>query len=130
MVWIIVTVLWVILMLFLSHQNGYKLGRQTRWISCRLHVNEILLRKSAHVIVYFVFSFLLIYILQQYGVRKIFGVAAAVIISIIDEITKKLCIYRHFSISEELLNIMGICIGYIAAVITFTALSHPQTLIN
>ena len=98
-------------MTFLSHQDGHKSGEESRWISERLRVPDHLIRRSAHVIVYMVFTILLLATMRSYGIDMRIGILSAVLYSIIDEVTKSLCIFRHWSTLEELLNILGIAVG-------------------
>ena len=117
LIMIFITLFWTVFMTFLSHQNGHKSGEESRWISERLRILDHLTRHSAHVLVYMVFTILLLATMRSYGIDMRIGILAAVLYSIIDEVTKPLCIFRHWSTPEELLNILGIALG--AALSTF-----------
>ena len=118
---IFITLIWMVFMTFLSHQNGHRSGEESRWISERLRVPDHLIRRSAHVLVYLILTILLLVTMRSYGIDMRIGILTTVIYSIIDEATKPLCIFRHWSTPEELLNILGIVIG----TVLYVFISHP-----
>ena len=120
LIMIFITLFWTVFMTFLSHQNGHKSGEESRWISERLRIPDHLTRRIAHVFVYTVFTILLLNTTRSFGIDMKIGLLIAVIYSIIDEGTKPLCIFRHWNIMEELLNILGIAVGAVLSLFVLT----------
>lgn len=116
---ILLVVGWLALMLFLSHQNGFKSGQISGWISSRTRIPDSVIRRSAHVIVYGVFSFTFMFILMWFDIALWIGILICAVLSITDEATKPLSTFRHCEIKHELLNILGIVIGLVSAILIY-----------
>ncbi len=119
MILIILLVCWLALMLFLSHQNGFKSGQISGWVSARIRIPDGVIRRSAHVIVYGVFSFIFMVILLWFDIALWIGIMICVALSIVDEATKPLSTFRHCEIKHELLNILGIVMGLVSAILVY-----------
>lgn len=107
----IITILWLLFMLVLSHIPGEPSGAESRWLSSMTGVKEGVLRRAAHVVLYLVLAVLatLAWPETQLWVKCL----VLVIIAIGDESSKALSIFhgRHCSIFEIGLNLLGVCIG-------------------
>ncbi|WP_027396239.1 VanZ family protein [Anaerovibrio lipolyticus] len=121
--WCVLTILWLGLMFFLSHQNGPDTFNTshgfTVWLAKLLGVNvewlHGVVRKTAHVVLYLVLV-LMICGWQVLAGRKMWlALALAIVFSVIDEGTKPLVVGRHCDIEDILLNDMGAVLGYVIA---------------
>ena len=121
--WLLLSLLWVGVMFFLSHQNGTDTFNTshgfTVYLANLFHVDPELLhtivRKAAHLGLYFILTLFL------YGYQVLRGKAgwlalvAAVIFSVLDEGTKPFIPGRHCDGEDILLNDVGAVLGYISA---------------
>ena len=118
--WFILSLLWVGLMLYLSHQNGTDTFNTshgfTVYLANLLHVDPQwlhgLVRKIAHVVLYFILAVLLRGCQMQWGKAPWRALVMAVVFSIIDEGTKPLIPGRHCDVEDILLNDVGAVLGY------------------
>lgn len=106
----IITILWLLFMLVLSHIPGEPSGAESRWLSSMTGVREGILRRSAHVVLYLVLA-VLATVAWPEAKLWVKGLVL-VIIAIGDESSKALSIFhgRHCSIFEIGLNLLGVCI--------------------
>ncbi len=101
---ILFTVVFII-EVYLSHQNGRNSGAESRKIAMSFHINEHLIRTSAHI---GFFALLTLFLSKWLCV-------AAILWAIIDEATKPLLKNeRHFSLKDVGGNVVGIMIGMVA----------------
>lgn len=107
----LITILWLLFMLILSHIGGKASGAESRWLSQMTGVKEGTLRRSAHVILYLVLGILVSAAWPDTAV----WVRAAVLalVAVIDETSKALPVFpgRHCSAAEIWLNLGGAAIG-------------------
>ena len=123
--WFILSLLWVGLMFFLSHQNGPDTFNTshgfTVWLAQLLGTDVELthgvVRKIAHVGLYFVLVLLLCGWQALSGRKLWIALALAVVFSVIDEGTKPLVVGRHCDIEDILLNDVGAVLGYVVAIV-------------
>ena len=121
--WCILSILWLCLMFFLSHQNGPDTFNTshgfTVWLAQLLGTDVELthgvVRKIAHVGLYFVLVLLLCGWQALSGRKLWIAIVLAVVFSVIDEGTKPLVVGRHCDIEDILLNDVGTVLGYVAA---------------
>ena len=110
-------------MFFLSHQNGPDTFNTshgfTVWLAQLLGTDVELthgvVRKIAHVGLYFVLVLLLCGWQALSGRKLWIALALAVVFSVIDEGTKPLVAGRHCDIEDILLNDVGALLGYVVA---------------
>ena len=110
-------------MFFLSHQNGPDTFNTrhgfTVWLAQVLGTDVELthgvVRKIAHVGLYFVLVLLLCGWQALSGRKMWIALVLAVVFSVIDEGTKPLVVGRHCDIEDILLNDVGAVSGYVAA---------------
>ena len=120
--WCILSILWLCLMFFLSHQNGPDTFNTshgfTVWLAQLLGTDVELthgvVRKIAHVGLYFVLVLLLCGWQALSGRKLWIALALAIVFSVIDEGTKPLVVGRHCDIEDILLNDVGAVLGYVA----------------
>ena len=96
---------------FLSHQDGYKSGDESRRIAERLHLPDKVIRSGAHVL----FFALLMFTGLVAGApdHKAFVVIAVLLWTIADEASKPLLQnFRHFALPDVGFNLLGAGIGY------------------
>ena len=121
--WCILSILWLCLMFFLSHQNGPDTFNTshgfTVWLAQVLGTDVELthgvVRKIAHVGLYFVLVLLLCGWQALSGRKLWIALALAIVFSVIDEGTKPLVVGRHCDIEDILLNDVGAVLGYVTA---------------
>ena len=103
----IITILWLIFMITLSHIPGEPSGAESRWLSSMTGVKEGVLRRAAHVVLYLVLAVLatLAWPETQLWVKCL----VLVLIAVADEVTKALPVFkgRHCSVAEIGLNLLG-----------------------
>lgn len=108
-----VTGMWLTFMLILSHISGGTSGEESRWLSVMIGVEEGLLRRSAHVVVYTILAALL---MTGWADTPLW-IKCLVLVSIalIDESSKALGIFqgRHCSVYELGLNLIGVGLGVV-----------------
>ena len=118
--WLILSLLWVGLMLYLSHQNGTDTFNTSNgfsvYLANMLHVDPQLfhglVRKAAHLVLYFILAVLLRGWQIQRGKAPWPALVMAVVFSILDEGTKPLIPGRHCDAEDILLNDVGAALGY------------------
>lgn len=105
----VITYIWTVFIFYLSHVSGTTTSRQSYSIARITRINELFLRKIAHVICYLVLGVLgsLSYGCSWYVLAFLF------IIAIADEATKRFVVDRHSTFSEGMLNCLGALIGYL-----------------
>ena len=99
MAWItgVATILWFILMTYLSHQTGDGTARTGRWITGVLkNVDEAFLRTAAHIGCFLILTVLLLTTLRLAKVPVLPGVLFAVLWAWGDEWTKQFISGRHY----------------------------------
>ncbi len=119
-IWLLVSVLWIGLMFFLSHQNGPDtfntshgmtvylaniLGVDPEWL-------HGIVRKGAHVGLYFVLVLFLCGWQLSGGKKLWLALLLAVVFSLVDEGTKPMIPGRHCDVEDILLNDVGALLGY------------------
>ena len=122
------TILWFLFMTYLSHQDGEHTGRTSRELAEKLSALDFLdsdinilngrLRRLAHVVVYAVLAVLLAITLKLGG-HSVWLTVGIIVWAWVDEATKPLVQGRHFSWLDVGLNILGIAIGMVIAVVIF-----------
>lgn len=105
----ILFVLILVAEVFLSHQDGYKSGDESRKIATVLRLPDRFIRVGAHVLFFALLMFTGLLALPGYEV----WVAAVVLLwTILDEATKPLLHnFRHFSVQDVGWNLLGAAIG-------------------
>ena len=101
----ILTVIWFVVELWLSHSPGDRSSKESRFLSNLLHIDEELLRNLAHV---FCFSILSALAILSFGY---IGLKMTVVWCTIDELTKKMVPGRHCSVRDIFLNLCGTLLG-------------------
>ena len=103
----IITILWLLFMLVLSHIPGEPSGAESRWLSSMTGVREGILRRSAHVVLYLVLA-VLATVAWPEAKLWVKGLVL-VLIAVTDEVTKALPVFkgRHCSVAEIGLNLVG-----------------------
>lgn len=114
----VLTILWFILMTYLSHQDGehtgkasYELAEKLKFLNDDVSMLSGRLRRLAHVVVFSVFTILL-GITLWLGRYPFWPLGFTAAWSYIDEATKPLIQGRHFSWFDVGLNLLGAAIGY------------------
>lgn len=112
----IIFVVVLIIEVFLSHQPGEKSGAESMVLSRSLHMNEKILRISAHVILFATLSFLALLSFPTANIWLRIGAVGAW--AFLDEWSKGWEIFRgrHFSWQDVGWNALGCVIGVIAAI--------------
>lgn len=117
-VWLIATVLWFILMTFLSHQLGSETAATSLHLAELLGITDLngILRKIAHVVTFAVLAVLVSLCLRAWDVESSSSlywrfVFLVFLWTIIDEATKPLIPSRHFAWFDVGLNFVGVGIG-------------------
>ena len=113
-----ITLLWLILMLILSHIGGTVSGEESRWLSRMTGIKESVLRRSAHIVVYIILATLTMLAWPDTELWIICLVL--VVIAVVDETSKALPIFtgRHCSIFPDMvLNLVGCAIGVVIGVL-------------
>ena len=120
---ICLTVLWFILMTFLSHESGEHTARTSLKLAGFLKflgddIDEIdrYLRKVAHIVVFAIFTILFCKTMQL-AKLPVWSMSLVYIFTIVDEATKPLIRGRHFSISDVMLNVAGTTAGVLLAMV-------------
>lgn len=125
---IVLSILWLVLAVFLSLQNGSGTGELsrslTRWLvdllSCfGLNLDfttfHVFLRIAAHFIVFFVLGMLFAWSLNAWGATRIWHVlltlAVVTAIAVLVEVGKLWIPGRHLQWNEALLNVIGAWCG-------------------
>ena len=110
----ILTVLWLIISTILSHMPGARSSLESQTLARWTKVDEGRLRRSAHVICFFVLS--LLFSLAFPTIPLWLRAAALVGWSVIDEATKPMIPGRHFSWKDVGLNACGSAAGVLVAI--------------
>ena len=114
----LITGLWLLFMLILSHIGGQASGEESRWLSRMTGVKESVLRRSTHVIVYIILATLVI---VGWGEVELWMRAVVLgLIAVVDETSKALPIFkgRHCSIFPDMvLNLLGSAIGVVVGLL-------------
>lgn len=125
---IVLSILWLVLAVFLSLQNGSGTGAlsrgSTKWLVDRLsriglNLNfttlHAFLRVAAHFIVFFVLGMLFAWSLNAWGAIRIWHVLATLTavtaIAVLVEVGKLRIPGRHLQWNEALLNVSGVWCG-------------------
>lgn len=97
--------------IFLSHQDGYKSGNESKKIARFLRVPDKAVRVGAHVASFALLMFMgLVFFSPDYTVIVTVGVG---VWCFLDEATKPLMNnYRHFSLPDVFYNVIGSGIGF------------------
>lgn len=103
---VLLDIIWLCIMLYLSHASGEHTSRQSRELHRITRINEHYLRIMAHVICYMILG-----MLWSITIGRSIWVTALIPIAIFDESTKKYVEGRHTSYPEMGLNILGAAIG-------------------
>lgn len=103
---VFVDILWLCVMLYLSHASGEHTARQSRELHRITRINEKVLRVVAHLVCYMVLG-----VLWAITVDVSIWLAALIPVAVIDEGTKQFIKGRHTSYPEMGLNILGAAIG-------------------
>lgn len=103
---VLLDILWLILMLYLSHASGEHTARHSKVLYKMTRVNEHVLRKMAHL-----FCYVILGLLWSLTVGKCVLILMLVPVAVLDEWTKKYVPGRHMSIAEIGINIAGAAIG-------------------
>ncbi len=126
------TVVWLIFMIFLSHENAEESGRITgavadkigeatvdttemKWCEKQEVFKEIhaVIRQISHVVVYFILAVLCTLTAKSWKIKWIFPFMFLIVWSIGDEVSKLLTEGRHCDVSDMVINILGSMIGFV-----------------
>ena len=107
----IITVIWLLFMLILSHIPGEPSGEESRLLSRLTGVKESTLRRSAHVVLYLILGALVMVSFPDTALW--IKAVVLVIIAAVDESSKALRFFpgRHCSLYEMGLNCAGVVAG-------------------
>lgn len=126
----IIILIYIMILIYLSHQSYEgtsklswrivlyiaKLLNKTQLIVIEsyddAHLLNKYLRKLAHFFLFFILSILIYYYYFNYK-SSVFVLVCPLFLAFIDERTKILIKNRHYDFNEFLINIYGICVGYI-----------------
>ena len=103
---VLLDILWLILMLYLSHASGEHTARHSKALHKMTRVNEHILRKMAHL-----FCYVILGMFWSLTVGKCAWIFTLIPVAVLDEWTKKYVPGRHMSIAEMGINIAGAAIG-------------------
>lgn len=115
-------VLWLLIMLYLSHQNGTDTWNtshgMTVYLSSLLGIDpqwlHSIVRKLAHLVLYFVLELFTVFAAVKSGVKyPLKWTFLPIAVSLLDEGTKPLVPGRHCDAEDILLNDLGVVIGCI-----------------
>ena len=116
------TIISFVTLIYLSHQNGkathetsLTLARILSFLSSDKEKLHILLRRSAHIILFFVFSLFFTLTLRSFSL-SLFLLAFPFLYSWADEATKVFTPGRHFSWFDVGLNMIGTVLGVLLGV--------------
>lgn len=104
-----------IIEVLLSHTPGEASGNQSHWLSEMTGVKEGVLRRSAHVVLFFLLS-----LFSGLGFGWI-GVGITAVWCVLDEVTKIPIPGRHASAVDSLLNLGGCMLGMVVWVLSRSA---------
>lgn len=110
----IITGIWLLFMLILSHIPGEPSSAESRWLSSMTGVREGTLRRSAHVVLYLILAVLVI--VGWADTSLWIRIVALVLIAVADESSKALSIFpgRHCSVYPDMmLNLLGVGFGIV-----------------
>lgn len=121
-VYYLLVVLWLVLMLYLSHQNGSDTWNTSHGLT--VYLSNLLgldaqwlhgvIRKLAHVGLYLILELLIVLAAVKSGAKKPWLWALLPLaVSLLDEGTKPLIPGRHCDLEDILLNDVGAAIGWI-----------------
>ena len=99
-------IIWLCIMLYLSHASGEHTSRQSRELHRITRINEHSLRIIAHL-----FCYVILGLLWSLTVGRSPWILVLALVSVLDEWTKKFVPGRHFDVAEMGLNILGAAIG-------------------
>lgn len=105
-------IIWLCIMLYLSHASGEHTSRQSRELHRITRINEHSLRVMAHL-----FCYAILGLLWSLTVGRSWWIAALIPVAVLDEWTKKFVPGRHSNVAEMGINIMGAAIGVFGSVI-------------
>lgn len=116
---IVFTIVWFILMMFLSHQPGPDTANTSSGISLLIasllnldpHMVHSFVRHVAHVVLYLVFAVSLGILLRHRGYGWLLILEILIIIAALDEATKPFVDGRHCDIEDIGLNCTGNVMG-------------------
>ncbi len=120
MVWItgVATILWFILMTYLSHQTGDGTARTGKQIMRHLKgMDEAFLRTVAHIGCFLLFTVLLLTTLRLMKISVLPGVIVAVLWAWGDEWTKQFISGRHYELIDAAKNLIGVGLGCLVLLI-------------
>ena len=103
---VILDIIWLCIMLYLSHASGEHTSRQSRELHRITRINEHSLRVMAHLLCYAVLG-----LLWSLTVGKSWWIMILILVSVIDEWTKKYVPGRHSNVVEMGINIIGAVAG-------------------
>ena len=104
-----ISVLWMFVMLFLSHQPGAQSEQLSAVIPSSNTFNP---RIAAHVVLYFVFGILLWANRKASNIPVTIALCFCVVFSTFDECTKMFAPGRHCDTQEIVLNIIAACCSF------------------
>ena len=102
----ILDIIWLIIILYLSHTNGERTAKHSKDLQRLIKINEHLLRQMAHIACYMVLG-----ALWSLTVGITPWLLLLVPILVLDEATKQFIPGRHTSIFEMGLNATGATLG-------------------
>lgn len=117
---VIFTIVWLTLMMFLSHQPGPDTAKTSGWLAVMiadlLSLDEMMvhnvIRHSAHAVLYMVLTISSMLVFSKTKIKKYYVLILLLLISLLDEGTKPFIVGRHCDIEDIALNDLGILIGY------------------
>lgn len=109
---VLLDIIWLCIMLYLSHASGEHTSRQSRELHRITRINEHSLGVMAHL-----FCYAILGLLWSLTVGRSWWMLLLIIVSVLDEWTKKFVPGRHSNVAEMGINIMGAAIGVFGSVI-------------
>ena len=118
---IILVVVWMLVIFYLSNQNKVETNETTDIIYKLFHIKSdslilfTLIRKSAHLIEYFILGILVYNMLKNFNISNILvcSIFICIIYSCTDEIHQLFIYERSFGITDILIDMMGSMIAYL-----------------
>lgn len=127
---LLLLILWMSLIFFLSNQTGSESCKTSNRILILLNnlgidINNIfgiiahfLIRKSAHLFVYFVLSILLYNFLKEYSLNAIFvAFLCSLLYACLDELHQTFIPFRYGNIIDVFIDLLGALIGLLLILI-------------
>lgn len=102
----ILDIIWLIIILYLSHTNGEHTAKHSKDLQRLIKINEHLLRQIAHIACYMVLG-----ALWSLTVGTTYWLLLLVPVLVLDEATKQFIPGRHTSTFEMGLNVIGAAVG-------------------